>query len=177
MKRPGQWIDLQIPRRWIINLYHVIIPHLLYDVSSHLSFLFVIMYTVSDQLFASTCLASLGVWILGEDLVSRSFIWSVSIRLTYHISYSSKPSLAFYVNNMLIHASCCQQRDLTPPYVDDGFFEVVGFRDAWHGLVLFTPNGHGTRLAQVSQNLQLQFSQDEICNQLYIQWKVYIHSS
>lgn len=34
--------------------------------------------------------------------------------------------------------------------MDDGFFEVVGFRDAWHGLVLFTPNGHGTRLAQVS---------------------------
>lgn len=42
-------------------------------------------------------------------------------------------------------------RDLTPPYVDDGFFEVVGFRDAWHGLVLFTPNGHGTRLAQANR--------------------------
>jgi hypothetical protein len=42
------------------------------------------------------------------------------------------------------------QRDLTLPYVDDGLFEVVGFRDAWHGLVLFAPNGHGTRLAQVS---------------------------
>jgi diacylglycerol kinase (ATP) len=42
------------------------------------------------------------------------------------------------------------QRDLTPPYVDDGLIEVVGFRDAWHGLVLLTPNGHGTRLAQVS---------------------------
>lgn len=39
-------------------------------------------------------------------------------------------------------------RDLTPPYVDDGFFEVVGFRNAWHGLVLYAPNGHGTRLAQ-----------------------------
>ncbi|KAK6132640.1 hypothetical protein DH2020_033618 [Rehmannia glutinosa] len=42
-------------------------------------------------------------------------------------------------------------RDLTPPYVDDGFFEVVGFRDAWHGLVMFTPNGHGTRLAQANR--------------------------
>lgn len=42
-------------------------------------------------------------------------------------------------------------RDLTPPYVDDGFFEVVGFRDAWHGLVLYTPNGHGTRLAQANR--------------------------
>lgn len=42
-------------------------------------------------------------------------------------------------------------RDLTPPYVDDGFLEVVGFRDAWHGLILFTPNGHGTRLAQANR--------------------------
>lgn len=41
------------------------------------------------------------------------------------------------------------QRDLTPPYVDDGLLEVVGFRDAWHGLVLLAPKGHGTRLAQV----------------------------
>ncbi|KAF7848228.1 hypothetical protein BT93_L2179 [Corymbia citriodora subsp. variegata] len=40
------------------------------------------------------------------------------------------------------------ERDLTPPYVDDGLLEVVGFRDAWHGLVLLAPNGHGTRLAQ-----------------------------
>ncbi|KAK7257246.1 hypothetical protein RIF29_31081 [Crotalaria pallida] len=39
-------------------------------------------------------------------------------------------------------------RDLTLPFVDDGLFEVVGFRDAWHGLALITPNGHGTRLAQ-----------------------------
>ncbi|CAJ1978619.1 unnamed protein product [Sphenostylis stenocarpa] len=42
-------------------------------------------------------------------------------------------------------------RDLTLPYVDDGLFEVVGFRDAWHGLVLLAPNGHGTRLAQTSR--------------------------
>ncbi|KAK9284958.1 hypothetical protein L1049_024140 [Liquidambar formosana] len=41
-----------------------------------------------------------------------------------------------------------RDRDLTPPFVDDGLLEVVGFRDAWHGLVLFAPNGHGTRLAQ-----------------------------
>ncbi|CAN4104882.1 unnamed protein product [Withania somnifera] len=40
------------------------------------------------------------------------------------------------------------QRDLTPPFVDDGLLEVVGFRDAWHGLVLLAPKGHGTRLAQ-----------------------------
>ncbi|KAH7532944.1 hypothetical protein FEM48_Zijuj04G0077200 [Ziziphus jujuba var. spinosa] len=39
-------------------------------------------------------------------------------------------------------------RDYTPPYVDDNLIEVVGFRDAWHGLVLLAPNGHGTRLAQ-----------------------------
>ncbi|XP_050205537.1 diacylglycerol kinase 5-like [Mercurialis annua] len=41
-----------------------------------------------------------------------------------------------------------RDRDLTPPFVDDGLIEVVGFRDAWHGLVLLAPNGHGTRLAQ-----------------------------
>jgi diacylglycerol kinase (ATP) len=45
------------------------------------------------------------------------------------------------------------QRDLTPPYVDDGHLEIVGFRDAWHGLVLLAPNGHGTRLAQVRNQL------------------------
>ncbi|XP_009592556.1 diacylglycerol kinase 5-like isoform X1 [Nicotiana tomentosiformis] len=43
------------------------------------------------------------------------------------------------------------ERDLTPPYVDDGLLEVVGFRDAWHGLILFTPGGHGTRLAQAKR--------------------------
>lgn len=41
-----------------------------------------------------------------------------------------------------------RDRDLTAPYVDDGLIEVVGFRDAWHGLVLLSPKGHGTRLAQ-----------------------------
>jgi len=41
------------------------------------------------------------------------------------------------------------QRDLTPPFVDDGLLEIVGFRNAWHGLVLYAPKGHGTRLAQV----------------------------
>ncbi|XP_062106243.1 diacylglycerol kinase 5-like isoform X2 [Humulus lupulus] len=41
-----------------------------------------------------------------------------------------------------------RDRDLTAPYVDDGLIEVVGFRDAWHGLVLLAPKGHGTRLAQ-----------------------------
>ncbi|XP_014491709.1 diacylglycerol kinase 5 [Vigna radiata var. radiata] len=39
-------------------------------------------------------------------------------------------------------------RDLTPPFVDDGLLEIVGFRNAWHGLVLYAPKGHGTRLAQ-----------------------------
>ena len=47
------------------------------------------------------------------------------------------------------------QRDLTPPFVDDGHLEVVGFRDGWHGLVLLAPNGHGTRLAQVRIELLL----------------------
>lgn len=47
------------------------------------------------------------------------------------------------------------QRDLTPPFVDDGLLEVVGFKDGWHGLVLLAPGGHGTRLAQVSGSQQL----------------------
>ncbi|XP_060178892.1 diacylglycerol kinase 5-like [Lycium barbarum] len=41
-----------------------------------------------------------------------------------------------------------RDRDLTPPFVDDGLIEVVGFKDAWHGMVLLAPNGHGTRIAQ-----------------------------
>ncbi|KAK9209382.1 hypothetical protein WN944_001748 [Citrus x changshan-huyou] len=44
-----------------------------------------------------------------------------------------------------------RERGLTPPYVDDGLLEIVGFRDAWHGLVLLAPNGHGTRLAQANR--------------------------
>ncbi|KAK1304147.1 Diacylglycerol kinase 5 [Acorus calamus] len=47
-------------------------------------------------------------------------------------------------------------RDLTEPFVDDGFIEVVGFRDAWHGLVLLAPKGHGTRLAQ-TQRIRFEF--------------------
>ncbi|GMJ06441.1 diacylglycerol kinase 5 [Hibiscus trionum] len=39
-------------------------------------------------------------------------------------------------------------KDFTLPYVDDGLLEVVGFRNAWHGLVCLAPKGHGTRLAQ-----------------------------
>ncbi|KAI3804087.1 hypothetical protein L1987_32257 [Smallanthus sonchifolius] len=41
-----------------------------------------------------------------------------------------------------------RDRTLTPPFVDDGLLEIVGFRDAWHGLLLLAPKGHGTRLAQ-----------------------------
>ncbi|KAI3427525.1 Diacylglycerol kinase (DAG kinase) [Psidium guajava] len=43
-----------------------------------------------------------------------------------------------------------RERDLTPPYVDDGLIEIVGFRDAWHGLILLLPKGHGTHLAQTN---------------------------
>ena len=53
---------------------------------------------------------------------------------------------------MVISLQVCRgnvQREFTAPFVDDGLIEVVGFRDAWHGLVLLAPNGHGTRIAQV----------------------------
>ena len=36
--------------------------------------------------------------------------------------------------------------------MDDGLIEIVGFRNAWHGLVLLAPNGHGTRLGQVTSS-------------------------
>lgn len=49
-----------------------------------------------------------------------------------------------------------RERGLTPPYVDDGLIEVVGFRDGWHGLAILTPNGHGTRLAQ-SHGIRFEF--------------------
>lgn len=55
------------------------------------------------------------------------------------------------------------QRDLTLPYVDDGLFEVVGFRDAWHGLVLLAPNGHGTRLAQVRTRWFYNYTSSYYC--------------
>ncbi|KAK3199245.1 hypothetical protein Dsin_022660 [Dipteronia sinensis] len=42
-------------------------------------------------------------------------------------------------------------RNWTPPYVDDGLIEIVGFRNAWHGLVLLSPNGHRIRLAQANR--------------------------
>ncbi|KAI3504459.1 hypothetical protein L1887_25938 [Cichorium endivia] len=47
-------------------------------------------------------------------------------------------------------------KEWTPPYVDDGFLEVVGFRNAWHGAVLYAPSGHGTRLAQ-ARGIRFEF--------------------
>ncbi|XP_068334562.1 diacylglycerol kinase 5-like isoform X1 [Pyrus communis] len=48
----------------------------------------------------------------------------------------------------------------TPAYVDDGLIEVVGFRDAWHGLVLLA-KGHGTRLAQ-AHRIRFEFHKGAI---------------
>ncbi|KAM0043780.1 putative diacylglycerol kinase (ATP) [Helianthus debilis subsp. tardiflorus] len=47
-------------------------------------------------------------------------------------------------------------KEWTHPYVDDGFLEVVGFRNAWHGAVLYAPSGHGTRLAQ-ARGIRFEF--------------------
>ncbi|GKB96141.1 diacylglycerol kinase 5-like protein, partial [Tanacetum coccineum] len=49
-----------------------------------------------------------------------------------------------------------QQKEWTPPYVDDGFLEIVGFRNAWHDVVLYAPSGHGTRLAQ-ARGIRFEF--------------------
>lgn len=46
------------------------------------------LYAASGPSFALTCLVSLGVSILGEDQVDRSFIRSVLVCLVYQISYS-----------------------------------------------------------------------------------------
>ncbi|KAJ0751285.1 putative diacylglycerol kinase (ATP) [Helianthus annuus] len=47
-------------------------------------------------------------------------------------------------------------KEWTFPYVDDGFLEIVGFRNAWHGAVLYAPAGHGTRLAQ-ARGIRFEF--------------------
>ncbi|CDY29883.1 BnaA03g49040D [Brassica napus] len=50
-------------------------------------------------------------------------------------------------------------RSLTLPFVDDGLIEIVGFRNAWHGLVLLAPKGHGTRLAQANR-IRFEFKKE-----------------
>ncbi|KAG6657901.1 hypothetical protein CIPAW_04G122200 [Carya illinoinensis] len=54
-----------------------------------------------------------------------------------------------------------RDRGLTRPFVDDGLLEIVGFRDAWHGLVLLAPKGHGTRLAQ-AHRIRFEFHKGAI---------------
>ncbi|XP_020549385.1 diacylglycerol kinase 5 [Sesamum indicum] len=49
-----------------------------------------------------------------------------------------------------------REKGFTPPYVDDGLIEVVGFKDAWHGLVLLAPKGHGRRIAQ-ARGIRFEF--------------------
>jgi len=86
---------------------------------------------------------------------------SIYVSAKFHLLFSS--GAKFYsVKNLDIFITyedsdkiILPQRDLTLPYVDDGLFELVGFRDAWHGLVLLAPNGHGTRLAQVKPTFSL----------------------
>lgn len=104
----------------------------------------VVRYAALGLLSALICPAFPVDLILGENLTSRSCMRLVSIFFNY--------PLPKCVNNVK-HFLYFKQRDLTPPYVDDGLLEVVGFRDAWHGLILFTPGGHGTRLAQVVNSI------------------------
>nr|GLL29801.1 hypothetical protein Itr_chr06CG15330 [Ipomoea trifida] len=49
-------------------------------------------------------------------------------------------------NSILVDVDSCQLweekgLELTPSYVDDDLIEVVGFRDAWHGLVCLLQKG------------------------------------
>ena len=55
-------------------------------------------------------------------------------------------------------------QQFTPPFVDDGHIEVVGFTSAWHGLVLLAPKGHGTRLAQVRTKKMVLWSSNSNTN-------------
>ncbi|GMI99368.1 hypothetical protein HRI_003606100 [Hibiscus trionum] len=50
-------------------------------------------------------------------------------------------------------------RGLTPPFVDDGLIEIVGFRNVLHELVLLAPNGHGYRLAHANA-VRFEFKKD-----------------
>ncbi|KAK1407062.1 hypothetical protein QVD17_38673 [Tagetes erecta] len=66
------------------------------------------------------------------------------------------PSFSGGLNPWGIPSKRRHNKGLTPPYVDDGFLEVVGFRNAWHGAVLYAPSGHGTRLAQ-ARRIRFEF--------------------
>ncbi|KAK2998976.1 hypothetical protein RJ639_024176, partial [Escallonia herrerae] len=59
-------------------------------------------------------------------------------------------------NNKRLHST-----DFSPLYVDDGLIEVVGFQNIFHGLVLFSPKGHGTRLAQ-ARKIRFEFKKDAV---------------
>ncbi|WCJ32098.1 diacylglycerol kinase 5 [Euphorbia peplus] len=98
------------------------------------------------QLTKVKVMKSKGVW---EDLIIPSSIRSiVCLNLP---SFSGGLDPWGHPNGKKL-----RYRDLTPPYVDDGLIEVVGFRNAWHGLVLLAPNGHGTRLAQ-ARRIRFEF--------------------
>jgi hypothetical protein len=73
--------------------------------------------------------------------------WRWLILYLFHLAHRivSQNMISYWQRNL----RSCAQRGLTAPFVDDGLLEVVGFRDAWQGALLFTPNGHGVRLAQV----------------------------
>ncbi|KAK3010954.1 hypothetical protein RJ639_011850, partial [Escallonia herrerae] len=144
MRRPGQWVDLHIPHRKV-EVKDVLAGRV--ELGSYIG--------ASGQLFASTYPVFLVDLIPGEHLTRRNFIRLdlicllsaivISRMLKLDVSHCQK----FFINLLNIEFHF-QQRDLTLPYVDDGLIEVVGFRDAWHGFVLFAANGHGTRLAQAS---------------------------
>ncbi|GKV15852.1 hypothetical protein SLEP1_g26596 [Rubroshorea leprosula] len=55
-------------------------------------------------------------------------------------------------------------------YVDDGLTEIVGFRNAWQGLLLLAPNGHGTRLAQVKERKTEKVDRN-LANQDLTDWR------
>ncbi|GBG91171.1 hypothetical protein CBR_g52053 [Chara braunii] len=50
-------------------------------------------------------------------------------------------------------------RGFSPPYVDDGIFEIVGFRSGWHLMMVMGYLSHGKRLAQ-ARAARIEFTFD-----------------
>ncbi|CAH2077715.1 unnamed protein product [Thlaspi arvense] len=83
-------------------------------------------------------------------LTFRGGFWNYfSLGMDAQVSYEFHSQRKLHPENF--KNQMVNQRSQTPPFVDDGLIEIVGFRNAWHGLVLLTPNGHGTRLAQANR--------------------------
>ncbi|PIM99514.1 Diacylglycerol kinase [Handroanthus impetiginosus] len=77
--------------------------------------------------FAKTC-------IINTTLFSAATLVSICGRMDAQVSF------AFHSERKL-HPEKFKNQMIIQPFVDSGLLEVVGFKDAWHGLALLAPNG------------------------------------